>query len=151
MMNNLPTQKPIVFVAHSMGGLVVKKVRSIPMMATLASSIADETQLKALLLGKNDEEYCDMVARVHGIMFLSTPHRGSSHAATLNSMLPVIGSSPKVYVAELNPSSTSIEDINEQFRVICAPWQLVSLYETQQTRLSPGLRRMVGLFPEGGF
>lgn len=105
-----------------MGGLVVKK---------------------ALLLGKNDEEYCDMVARVHGIMFLSTPHRGSSHAATLNSMLSVIGSSPKVYVAELNPSSTSIEDINEQFRVICSPWQLVSLYETQQTRLSPGLRRMI--------
>ncbi|KAK0721186.1 hypothetical protein B0T21DRAFT_48645 [Apiosordaria backusii] len=114
--------RPIVFVAHSMGGLVVKK---------------------ALLLGKNHDEYSGLMSKVHGIMFLSTPHRGSSHAATLNSMLSVIGSSPKVYVAELNPSSTSIEDINEQFRGICGSWQLVSLYETQQTRLSPGLKRMI--------
>ncbi|KAK0666749.1 putative WD40 domain-containing protein [Cercophora samala] len=115
--------KPIVFVAHSMGGLVVKK---------------------ALMLGKTHDQYAAMLSKVHGIMFFSTPHKGSSHASTLNSLLSMlIGSSAKVYVSELDPNSTSIEDISEQFRGICGSWQLVSLYETQPTKLSPGIKRMI--------
>ncbi|KAK4203401.1 putative WD40 domain-containing protein [Triangularia verruculosa] len=115
--------KPIVFVAHSMGGLVVKK---------------------ALMLGKTHDQYSSMLSKVHGIMFFSTPHKGSSHASTLNSLLSVlIGTSAKVYVSELDPSSTSIEDISEQFRNICGSWQLISLYETQPTKISPGIKRMI--------
>lgn len=48
--------RPIIFVAHSMGGLVVKK---------------------AYILGKHDRQYSDVIAQVHGILFLATPHRGS--------------------------------------------------------------------------
>lgn len=114
--------KPIVSVCHSMGGLVVKK---------------------ALIVGRSQDEYFSMLSKVHGIMFLSTPHRGSSPVATLNSLLSLTGLSRKVYVSELDPNSTSIEDINEQFRGICESWKLVSLYETKMTKLSPGIRRMV--------
>ncbi|KAM7208213.1 putative WD40 domain containing protein [Naviculisporaceae sp. PSN 640] len=114
--------RPIVFVTHSMGGLVVKK---------------------ALMMGKSHDQYAAMLAKVHGIMFLSTPHKGSSHANTLNSLLSLFGSSTKVYVSELDPNSTSIEDITEQFRGICGSWELVSLYETRMTKLSPGIKKMV--------
>lgn len=86
-----------------------------------------------------------MLARVHGILFFSTPHRGTTHAGTLNSFLStMVGMSTKVYVSELEDSSTSIEDISEQFRVICGSWQLVSLYETLPTKLVPGIKKMVG-------
>jgi len=118
--------KPIIFVAHSMGGLVVKK---------------------ALMIGKIQDQYSSILSNVHGIMFLSTPHKGSSHASTLNSLLSVLlGSSTKVYIAELDPSSTSIEDISEQFRGICGSWELVSMYETKATRLSPGIKRMASSY-----
>ncbi|TLS27986.1 hypothetical protein PpBr36_00090 [Pyricularia pennisetigena] len=60
------SQKPIIFVVHSMGGLVVKKAYS---------------------LGRHDDRYADLVARVRGILFLATPHRGSQYAKTLNSIL----------------------------------------------------------------
>ncbi|KAI1178312.1 hypothetical protein F4777DRAFT_113251 [Nemania sp. FL0916] len=115
--------KPIIFIAHSMGGLVVKK---------------------ALIVGKHDDHYSSMLSKVHGIMFLSTPHRGSSHAHALNTLLSImIGSSSKVYVSELESSSTSIEDIREQFRAICSSWKLVSLYESLPTKLLPGVKRMI--------
>ncbi|KAK8034524.1 NACHT and WD domain-containing protein [Apiospora rasikravindrae] len=115
--------KPIVFVAHSLGGLVVKK---------------------ALIIGKNDEVYSVMLSKVHAIMFLSTPHKGSAHAKTLNSFLStMVGTSAKVFVSELETSSTSIEDISEQFRAICTPFQLISMYETLSTKLVSGIRRML--------
>lgn len=87
-----------------------------------------------------------MLSKVHGIMFFSTPHKGSAYASTLNSLLSImVGSSAKVYISELDPSSTSIEDISEQFRGICNSWQLFSLYETKPTKLSPGIKRIASL------
>ncbi|EAQ85347.1 hypothetical protein CHGG_09361 [Chaetomium globosum CBS 148.51] len=85
-----------------------------------------------------------MISHVHGIVFLSTPHRGSSHANSLNNLLSVmIGTSNKGYVAELDSNSTSIEDLNEQFRSVSSPLRLASMYETLPTRVSPGIKKMI--------
>ena len=78
-------------------------------------------------------------------MFFSTPHKGSAHARTLNNVLSVmVGSSTKIYVSELESSSTSIEDISEQFRTICSHLRLVSLYENTATKLVSGVKKLVG-------
>ena len=124
-----------------MGGLVVKKVCH----ELIHRSMKGDTDTpKALIIGKSNEYYSVMLSKVHGVMFLSTPHKGSSHASTLNSLLSVMTKN-KIYVSELEPNSTSIEDINEQFRAICSPWQLVSLYETKPTRLAHGIKKLVCL------
>ncbi|CAI4213378.1 unnamed protein product [Parascedosporium putredinis] len=52
---------PIVFVAHSMGGLVAKK---------------------AYLLATRDPIYKDIARRIHTMFFLGTPHRGADSAHT---------------------------------------------------------------------
>ena len=101
---------------------------------------------QALIIGKNDSRFSKMLDNIHGIMFFSTPHRGSSHARTLNNLLAMLGSRTKVYISELDTSSTSIEDITEQFRTICSHIQLVSLYETHTTKLMAGIRKMVSRF-----
>lgn len=105
--------RAIFFVAHSMGGLVVKK---------------------AYVLGKQDHEYADIISRVHGILFLATPHRGAQYAKTLNNIL---SSAPfgsfKAYVADLDIHSGTLQDINEQFRVLCGDLALVSFFETLKT------------------
>ena len=109
-------QQPIIFVAHSMGGLVVKR---------------------AYVLGKHDGQYTHIISKTHGIMFLATPHRGARYTKILNNILSTIplGAPPKAYIKDLDTQSRSLQDINEQFRTVCGGLSLVSFYETLQTSL----------------
>ncbi|KAG9231275.1 NACHT and WD domain-containing protein, variant [Amylocarpus encephaloides] len=105
--------RPIIFVAHSMGGLVVKK---------------------ACVLGQHDKQYSSLVSQIYGILFLGTPHRGAQYAKMLNILSSALtGSAPKDYVADLDIHSTSLQDINEQFRTTCDGFELASFFETQKT------------------
>lgn len=109
---------PIIFVAHSMGGLIVKK---------------------AFILGQNDEHYRELIRAVSGIVFLSTPHRGSNLAEVLNKILSacIFAFSPKQYISELNINSPTLQEINEQFRNLAPNVSLVSFYETLKTAIGP--------------
>ncbi|KAI4596201.1 hypothetical protein KJ359_005708 [Pestalotiopsis sp. 9143b] len=95
---------PILFVVHSMGGLVVKK---------------------AYILGCNDPQYQAILNTVSSIIFLATPHRGSGLAEVLNRFLQLSVASPKQYVSDLQKSSARIRDINDQFR-LHAPHEISS-------------------------
>lgn len=107
-------RQPIIFVAHSMGGLVVKK---------------------AYVLGKHDDQYAHIISKTHGIMFLATPHRGAHYAKILNNILATapLGAPPKAYIEDLETHSRTIQDINEQFRTLCGDLSLVSFFETLKT------------------
>lgn len=108
--------RPIIFVVHSMGGLVVKK---------------------AYLLGLHDETYSNMVNSISAIIFLSTPHRGSNLAETLNRVLSASFQSPKSFISDLNKSSAVIEDLSEQFRHHAPKLSIWSFYETLATSIGP--------------
>jgi WD40 repeat protein/pimeloyl-ACP methyl ester carboxylesterase len=107
---------PIIFVAHSMGGLVVKK---------------------AFILGQFDPSYKEMLERVRAMVFLATPHRGADLAETLNTILAVsiFNHAPKQFIAELQKNSPTLQEINDQFRKISLPLKLVSFYETEETEI----------------
>ena len=109
---------PIIFIVHSMGGLVVKK---------------------AYILGQSDDEYSEIVKSINAIIFLSTPHRGSNMAELLNRVLSasLLRFSPKQYVADLQKNSPALEDINEQFRKFAPKLHIVSFYETLDTPVGP--------------
>ncbi|KAL7811058.1 hypothetical protein V8C26DRAFT_409080 [Trichoderma gracile] len=109
-------QNPIIFVVHSMGGLVVKK---------------------AYLLGLYDENYKDIISAVSAIIFLSTPHRGTNLAETLNRVLAASFHSSKHFIADLNKNSTAIEELNEQFRHLAPRLSIWSFYETLATSIGP--------------
>ncbi|KAL8861263.1 MAG: hypothetical protein Q9178_002479 [Gyalolechia marmorata] len=114
---------PIIFVAHSMGGLIIKR---------------------AFILARSDEKYSKIVSQVHGMLFLSTPHKGSNYARTLNNILNAAPSSAeKIYVSELELNSTSLQDINELFRTMCGDLTLVSFYESLKTNIGFGIKRFV--------
>ncbi|KAI0546158.1 WD40 repeat-like protein [Xylaria curta] len=102
---------PIVFVAHSMGGLVIKK---------------------AYLLATRNETYKDISSRIHSMYFLGTPHRGSDSAAYLKTYLSLpLPTGAKSFVKELMPDSQTIHDINYEFRYACAHLKLFSFFESQ--------------------
>ena len=109
---------PILFIAHSMGGLVVKK---------------------AFILGQHDEHYQELIRAVSGIVFLSTPHRGSNLAGVLNKILSacIFTFSPKQYISELSANSTTLQEINDQFRNLAPNLSIVSFYETLKTIIGP--------------
>ncbi|KAL8792252.1 MAG: hypothetical protein Q9195_005131 [Heterodermia aff. obscurata] len=122
-------QTPTIFVAHSMGGLVVKK---------------------AYILGRSTSEYAQIVSNVYGIVFLATPHRGAQYAKMLNHILSTapLGAPPKAYIADLDTHSSALQDINEQFRTLCNELSLFSFFETLKT--SFGLTKLVIVEKESG-
>ncbi|KAN0090022.1 WD40 repeat-like protein [Hyaloscypha variabilis] len=109
-------QVPIIFVVHSMGGLVVKKT---------------------YILGQNDDEYQHIVRSISAIVFLATPHRGTNLAEVLNRVLKVSYQSPRNFISDLNKGSPALEDLNEQFRHIAPRLSIFSFYETLPTAIGP--------------
>ncbi|KAI9369763.1 hypothetical protein BJX61DRAFT_545262 [Aspergillus egyptiacus] len=110
-------KRPIIFIVHSMGGLVVKQ---------------------AYLLGKDDDQYSDIVAAISAILFLATPHRGSNLADVLNRILAVsFNYSPKLYISELSTGSQTVAYLNDQFRHFADKFDILSFYETLQTSVGP--------------
>ncbi|KAG8168795.1 hypothetical protein KVR01_001544 [Diaporthe batatas] len=105
---------PIIFVVHSMGGLVMKE---------------------AYIQGQNDPKYQSIIKAITAITFLATPHRGAALAQTLNRILDSIRINSKQYVAELSRNSLTLQKLNEQFRHIAPLLDIVSFYETMPTRI----------------
>ncbi|KAK3935808.1 hypothetical protein QBC46DRAFT_322718 [Diplogelasinospora grovesii] len=111
-------EKPrLIFIAHSMGGLVVKK---------------------AYILGHREPEFKPVVERVCSIFFLATPHQGAAIAQTLARLLTLVpGARP--FVHDLLPQSPLLQSINEDFPRICGNLQIMSFYETRPMNI--GLSR----------
>lgn len=84
--------------------------------------------------GQYDPEYKRIVEAISAIIFLSTPHRGTNLAETLNRILQAsIISSSKQFISELTKNSSTLQKLNEQFRHIAPKLDIVSFYETQMT------------------
>lgn len=127
MIDDDETQLPIIFVAHSMGGLVVKE---------------------AYIQGGTDPQYQNLIRSVTAILFLATPHRGSNFAEILNRILSVsLISAPKEYVNDMTKNSTTLQRINETFRHVVKGLDIVSLYETRPTRIGFDGNRIVSRPP----
>ncbi|KAK8048410.1 hypothetical protein PG994_010140, partial [Apiospora phragmitis] len=111
-------QVPIVIVAHSMGGLVFKR---------------------AYIQGQLNEEYQPIVVSIKSVLFLSTPHRGTDLADTLNKILSssIFGHSSKDYINELTQNSLTIDELNESFRHYAGNLRIFSFYETLATFIGP--------------
>lgn len=133
------------FVVHSMGGLVVKKVSRPNIPFVLESIQPQRTNLwQAYILGSQDPQFQHITNTICSIIFLATPHRGSSLAETLNKILSVSIQSSKQYVSDLQRNSSRIIDINDQFRLYADKIQIVSFFETQPTSI--GIKKAVSCF-----
>ncbi|KAI3552180.1 NACHT and WD domain-containing protein [Colletotrichum abscissum] len=115
---------PLIFVVHSMGGLIVKE---------------------AYIQGQNDPDYQAIIKSISAITFLATPHRGTNLAEILNKILQsTFVNSSKQYISELSNNSFMLQKLNEQFRHIAPKLDIVSFYETQSTSIGvKNLRVMV--------
>ena len=101
---------PIVFVAHSMGGLVVKQ---------------------AYILSQTDPAYQGIGSRFHTMFFLATPHHGAHSAQLLSSILKATDHGHRPFVDDLHSDSPAIQRINDSFRHYSEKIRLFSFFETR--------------------
>lgn len=121
-------------IGHSMGGLVIKKVRDLAQQRREPPSHEGLMKVQAYILAREDPMFKDISSRFHTMYFLATPHRGSDLARTLSNILRV-SLGPKPYVSDLLPSSKLLSGINEKFLLYAQDLQLWSFYETLETSL----------------
>jgi pimeloyl-ACP methyl ester carboxylesterase len=87
--------RPIFFITHSMGGLIVK-------------SLIVDSQTQA------DLERKRLVSMIRGIIFCATPHRGSAFADAAGILGKVFGGS-QAHVDEMRANAESLDFLHEQF------------------------------------
>ena len=107
--------RPVIFVGHSMGGLIIKK------MLLLAQS-------------SQQENIRSLAENTRGVVFYSTPHEGS-HIAKMNSVLKYIVF-PSIEVQELEINHPDLIDLNSYFKTFVEKFKtrVISFGETLPTR-----------------
>ncbi|KAI9858374.1 MAG: hypothetical protein M1813_007478 [Trichoglossum hirsutum] len=105
-------QRPLVFIAHSLGGIIVKQ---------------------ALVLARIDRKYQKIHEHTIGIIFLATPHRGSE-AATYGNVLArvatsVTGGPGPSLTGPLRRNSTDLLRLTSDFKFEQNKFSVVSFYE----------------------
>jgi pimeloyl-ACP methyl ester carboxylesterase len=112
-LNHVGTQ-PLILIVHSLGGLVAK-------------------QLLRTALTHNDSKWEEIGKSVAGILFLATPHSGSSLVSFVNLFRGI--SRPNSTMENLRPDEPYLLDLNEWFRKNFAHFDLSAqvLSETKTT------------------
>ena len=79
----------------------------------------------------------EISAKISGIIFLGTPHRGSSQAKKLNSLVSLLGrgGSGKAYLKDLSVNSALLRMLNDDFRHLATRINLFSFWEQKKTRI----------------
>ncbi|KAH0536549.1 hypothetical protein FGG08_006579 [Glutinoglossum americanum] len=121
-LNQQERTRPIIFVAHSLGGIVVKKASAL------------------ILAHERSRHYADILGSVRGCVFLGVPHRGSdaaywgTFAANLLKLAkPGININTK-FLEALQRNSAVFAEISQQFVERGASLQIRTFYETEKLR-----------------
>ncbi|KAI0452405.1 hypothetical protein F5B21DRAFT_483485 [Xylaria acuta] len=121
MRSGLKKARPVFFICHSIGGLVVKR---------------------ALVKAKKREELRALVYDCHGITFFATPHRGSSYLSmpnlreSIQNLLFLEKPLPRSITDELRLGYRPLLKLHDAFTDIASELRLWTFYETVDSQLS---------------
>ncbi|KAL1985939.1 hypothetical protein VTN96DRAFT_7204 [Rasamsonia emersonii] len=106
--------RPLIFIAHSLGGIVVKE---------------------ALVQAKLGEKYFSICAATYGIAFFGTPHRGSPFArfgAIIAKITRTILRNPSnTFMTALKQNELYASELFSNFQQLVKSYQFLSFYETR--------------------
>ena len=119
--------RPLLFVCHSLGGLVVKR------------AMIEASPAKA--------RHVDIFNSACGIVFLATPHRGSSKASIGKMLVNIskvsLRQNKTQLLAELERDNPSLTDLTEDFSRLHSHFQIASAYELASTDISRFLPKVM--------
>ncbi|KAH3949938.1 hypothetical protein HBI56_098910 [Parastagonospora nodorum] len=128
-------QRPIIFICHSLGGIVVKRA-----LAYSASRTSKQVQ-----------HYHSIFVSTYGILFLGTPHNGSSKAglASMGSrMISALAPSKLVDTSSqladtLHEGSEALQNITDMFAPLMKNFRIYFFWEQEKTSLGTTLAYIV--------
>ncbi|KAK4145257.1 uncharacterized protein C8A04DRAFT_10796 [Dichotomopilus funicola] len=113
--------RPLFFIGHSIGGLVIKY---------------------ALANAHRSGRYQAIVDNCHGVTFFGTPHQGSSYMSMSNlkesirDLLHLQSTLPQSLTDEINVRNLNLVGLHDQFVDMASEFRLWSFYETRESMLS---------------
>ncbi|KAL8949253.1 MAG: hypothetical protein Q9222_004627 [Ikaeria aurantiellina] len=109
--------RPIIFIAHSLGGIVAKQ---------------------ALAWARVESRYQQIKDHTLGIVFFGTPHRGSDFANYGQILAKVVNGVMRhpdsTLVKALQTNSNELLRLASEFRFLVPKYQILTLYETKPTK-----------------
>ncbi|KAJ9151412.1 Protein SERAC1 [Pleurostoma richardsiae] len=120
---DLNPSRPLFFIAHSIGGLVVKL---------------------ALLKARQHPTYRGILYNCHGVTFFATPHRGSSYMSMTNLresirlLMHLQHPLPMSIADDLRLGESTLLKMHEDFAAIASDMRIWTFYETIDSLLSEG-------------
>ena len=113
--------RPIVFVGHSLGGIIIKQ---------------------ALRVARQDHRtpgFSDISDSARGIVFLGTPHRGSDLAKWLGTLTAITSAAARTpnpaFVRTLQANSADLLKVSQDFQSLAKEYAVVSFYEEHINRV----------------
>ncbi|CCA76425.1 related to tetratricopeptide repeat domain protein-Neosartorya fischeri [Serendipita indica DSM 11827] len=123
-------RRPIIFIAHSLGGIVLKQALGLCHSESVGS--------------KND--FRDILVSTHAVLFFGTPHYGVNGVEllhTMNRLLSVYLKTTKVIVQNLKKNSPALENIQRSYTSASKEIENVLFYEVYPTPIIGGKRKMI--------
>ncbi|EHK25927.1 uncharacterized protein TRIVIDRAFT_112183, partial [Trichoderma virens Gv29-8] len=114
-------ERPLLFIGHSIGGLVVKM---------------------ALVKASRDTRYEGILRECYGVAFFGTPHQGSSYfamptlASSIQHLLQLSVPLPISLTDDLRMGNHLLLHVDEDFKVVSDDLRVWTFYETIDSRLS---------------
>lgn len=117
-------ERPIIFVCHGLGGILVKKA--------LAHS--------ATQTSKNVDHKYSIYISTYGILFMGTPHSGIEDATwqTIAQEAIITGGTPSEMLKDLTKKSEILHDITDQFAPLVKQFHVYFFWECLQTEMATG-------------
>ncbi|KAG0124311.1 Alpha/Beta hydrolase protein [Tuber indicum] len=110
--------RPIIFICHSLGGIVCKR---------------------SLVLSHEQPMYQDILKSTHGIVFMGTPHRGSTIADWTKMFASIVNNvlistlMRSDLLKDLQTNSRALQEITSSFKYRTSGLQIVTFYEQEIT------------------
>ncbi|KAL7922542.1 hypothetical protein ACQKWADRAFT_292741 [Trichoderma austrokoningii] len=114
-------ERPLLFIGHSIGGLVVKM---------------------ALVRASREAKYEGILRECYGVAFFGTPHQGSSYfamptlASSIQQLLQLSAPLPASLTDDLRMANHLLLHVDEDFKIISDDLRVWTFYETIDSRLS---------------
>ena len=128
------SRRPLIFIAHSLGGIIVKQ---------------------ALVWAHREPRYRSIKDHTLGIVFFGTPHRGSgkaSYGKTLANVAAGVMHKPKSKLIDtLQSNSDTLMRLTSEFKFEAPNIKIITFYETKPMGIFSGLVSMRGTSLLGQF
>ena len=126
-------ERPVVFICHSLGGLVFKQVLYCD---SHNHNCTDHCQ--SLVRARERDQFDELLRKIRGVVFFGTPHRGSSLAdwgtmfANILKTASLGSSTNSQLSADLKERSKVLQSISKSFVDRSKSLSIISFYETEK-------------------